>query len=142
MFRFAKLVNMVVRKSSTSAPEPNVSQLDSWLKIHRELRKETQDIVNTAIDSRNAHVNADIEAIKGQLGGLKAEMRTLKEDMGGIRKDITDINRNVVELHKQGTNNTRLILGGLFGIATAAVGVNQYLEQHNESQHNGKSPQH
>ncbi len=68
--------NPRIRRLSTDSSE-NADHLDSWIKIHKEMRNEARDIVQHAIDSRTSQMNHDVSSIKSDVLGIKSDVKDL-----------------------------------------------------------------
>jgi len=119
-----KAISRPIRKFATETTD-NCNHLDSWIKINREMRTEAREIVNNAIDQKTAQINHDISMIKSDIHGMKTDINGMKTDLSSR---INRLENSMTDLYKQNTNSTRLILMGIFGVTSAAVGVNQYFE--------------
>lgn len=122
-----KKIARSARRFSTEVVE-TTDHLDTWIKINREMRNEAREIVNSAIESRVSQINHDIEGIKIDIHGIKPDFLNIKSDIKEMSNRINRIEGSIAELYKHNTNSTRLILMGIFGTASAAVGINQYFE--------------
>lgn len=135
--------NMQIRKFSS---EPQVVDVDTWLKVYREMRHEASVVAEGAVSSvksdvssvkadvsaLRSEVRADVSALKGDIAAVKADVSALKADVSGLKNEMqglrVEMHKQISDIHKQMGNNTRTLLAGMFGSVTVGLGVSQYLE--------------
>lgn len=140
---FRRAIRQLSRKSGPALrkfalePQQSDSNVETWVKIYREMRHEAREIADNTIASRTAHLDSEISGIKSEISVIKSDINGIKSDINGIKSDIKD-------LYKQSTNTARMILAGMFGITSAGVAVNQFFDNKRElivrEQHNSHKP--
>jgi gas vesicle protein len=133
MFRKTSTIYSIV--SSSVSPTKKAARLFSPRNFSTEIEpgkkvRSEVDLLRSDISSIR-YITSEIKTVTSDIASLRTDLASVKADIAEIKTDLSnfkeDNNRQFAEVHKQASNNVRIILAGMFGISTATVAATQFL---------------
>ena len=151
------------RRFSVGSENRSGNHLNEWIKINKEMEQKAADIAGKEIQIRTSTLQGEIYGVKEQIAGLRSDFRSLENKVGQdiraleskmgqdfrvfeanmkaqLAAATAQLSAETAGLHKQQTNGLRIMLVSLFGVASGAVGINNYLQSNRDSENSAAAP--